>query len=681
MYFPTVGYRYRFQWLANSKPCRRSTLLFGVILGMFFVGLACTPAHAQMQFFAEWTNDYVASTSIRSTGGSIAGSALFELRFPQPSSTASYDPSTQILTTTGSSYSATLLEMRIHEAAGYLPDQVGGPFDFNGSGPETNYGDPSDVGYCSITYTWDTLHGPNAILQGHNGNFTVAATVQYQLNTWIQQIGPGINTYQYTPGTPTTITQSLNFNVQNLLITPTNPANPNLIVWDPDTMQSVDLVVNTNAGYQAQQSISGWIYDTTGNPVDYVSEQSATLGDQTITLPWIPNNLAKGIYVFSYSTSVFQGTEYDRDFDKSQNLLVSSPGGSIEIVSDDGTTATYNEHYTLTDNSFVGSVGNLPASSGRIDVYDPTLNIVYTQQLAAGDLTPGDHVVSMTMPSAQYAGTYTFLVTAQDSHAADDKFGRNRYALQVNNRGQVPGAIAWAHGQLQSQAQFFFQQCQKMGYNELPPPYHDWYHDPVIADIRGPLQLRNNPLRVACFTGHGSSDGSVLALSGNRFLVSSSQSATKNSTEINGGDFLNLDTIVAPPGTPNNALPLSYMQLVVVSGCDSDQQGGDTIVQKLLNLGVKCVVVAGNHAQNRNLSDEFFGMPDLGSNVLTNGLMKQLQTKDPTTGKWLTVTEAVKRAVDYVSDKSRGNTQNGDVLGTFKATVYGDGSLIINNRK
>jgi hypothetical protein len=666
--------------IASGRRRFRCTSLLVGVLAVFWFGLVGAPANAQMQMFAEWRSDFIGSTFVRTTGGPIGGGSEYIcLRFVQPPTNSSYDPTTGITTTTSSSYSATLLSECIHENAGFLPDIIYGPGDFGNSGPDNYFNDPP-VTYLSWENPWNTV-------EGHNGAYTVTAKVVYTLSTTVITSGPGIFTYQTTPGSPTNITQSLNFNVQNLLLTPTNPVDPNLIVWNPDTMQSVNLTMTTNAAYQAGQDVGVTIYDTAGNVVDGLMQNCLTSGNQTITFNWVPNNLPLGLYVFSYYTSANLEGNTDQDQDKSRQLRITGSSDPIQVVSDDGTNATYNESYTITDSAatlsfypFQMDPGNKPAASGRIDVYDPNLNLIYTQQLQAGDLTPGNHVVPLTMPSPQYAGTYTFLITALDSHPESDKFGRQRYALQVNNRGQVPGAIAWGQRDMKQQAQFFWEQCNAMGYNQLPK-FADWYYEPVIANIRGPLQLDYNPLRVACFTGHGTSDGSVIKLADNKFLVSSNLSITQNTQAINGGDCLILDTIGAGKGVPNPQRPLSYLQLVLISACDADKIGGDSIVQKLLDLGVQCVVVAGNHEQNRNLSDDFFGMPDLHSTTPVQGLMPELQKKDPATGKWLNIYQAVEVAVKYTQDQARGRTLLGDVEGTFKATVHGNGSLIINTRK
>ena len=273
-------------------------------------------------------------------------------------------------------------------------------------------------------------------------------------------------------------------------------------------------------------------------------------------------------------------------------------------VSDDGMTAVYQISFTLTslDNPM------RPASTGQIDIFDPALAKTFTQTLGVGDMTPGTHVVTMTVSSADL-GPSIFLVSTTDNDSDTDRGnpGRQRYALQHNNWKVPDKTIAFYYGNgnfggailpnLNPQANGFINGMVKLGYHRLPgytyggPSFssaYSWsYGDPNINDIGGtwdntaPLSSANKRtgalnidwnhkklLRTVIFAGHGSDDGAVLLLRGKLgVLPSSSQQTYLVSTQsyydaqkAAGSTYLSLSQ------NPTKSLILDSMIYPAVSG-------------------------------------------------------------------------------------------------------------------
>ena len=157
------------------------------------------------------------------------------------------------------------------------------------------------------------------------------------------------------------------------------------------------------------------VYDSVQNQIVSLPSQTCIIGSQgygVISFAW--NGLKAdgtaappGVYLYQFSLIDSNGNVVDTD--KSSFLLpITSPSANAVLTSDDGTTATYQVSYGL------ASTDSPPrsAAAGKVDVYDPNQTLIYTYTMQSGDLTPGQHTVSVPIPSPTLDGNSTFLVSA-----------------------------------------------------------------------------------------------------------------------------------------------------------------------------------------------------------------------------------------------------------------------------
>ena len=361
-----------------------------------------------------WTTDDTASppTQTASNSGPVGGNAGVHVSFKLPTGASS--PYLQGLT--------------IHEEAGSVPDVTVGFQQMTGSASAL-CGDPASGG--GVTMAYFDLPWPAG---GQNGPYDITASVWYSLG-----------------GVWKTMTQKITVTRADLLLTGTRPANPTPIAFAGTGPVTVTATVS--AAYKANGTATLSLYASDQTFIKTLPAQPFLTSAGQVSFTW-DGTLADGtpaqpgVYLFQCNVTDSLGVS---DTDKSAGLApISVTSDDATLLSDDGTTATFSVDYTLTSNDSPAR----PGSAGRIDVYDPNQNVCASQPLGSGDLTPGAHTVTVSMPSPQLDGDYTFLTCVQDSDASSDRGHRSRYALQHNNKYiaarlaflQINGMyVAWAH--------------------------------------------------------------------------------------------------------------------------------------------------------------------------------------------------------------------------------------------
>ncbi len=475
-----------------------------------------------------------------------------------------------------------------------------------------------------IEYPW-----PSSLQ--HNGPYDIAVTVDYEM----------VSFDFLTLSFQTEIlhaSDQMTIDLENMILTPIQPANPDVAKWDPDASQApVPFTAAITSAYRDIKTVTLRIYDSAQNLMK-TFQQSLPIGPSTsVSFQWdgsmdtpflfgSPVFLApKGIYLFQWDVGgVNIDTSVDSDAEKSAFLHVSTTGIADE-VSDDGAMAVYNVSYRLDDSN------GKPALAGKIDVYDPSLQIVFSRPFAQNELALGEHGVRMEMPSPKY-GVFRFLVTAQDHDDVADKGHRNRYALQHNQQNLDKYQVAFAHEAMHDEPRDFKTTMSNMGFHAIAWAAYDlddWYYqeDTVsVKRMRGALTYvigGVKPLKVAMFGGHGDPEGMAIIVKGAqmgnplgdcRLLVTTKayHANPQSMMNINGVvqaiqplSGLDLNT-VAPLGPDNLSLPtaLSNLDLVLLVAC---YQGttGTGLCNEFLALGAKCVVRIGANASELKCEELF----------------------------------------------------------------------------
>jgi hypothetical protein len=586
-----------------------SVYLF-LTLSLSLLLFVCPDARAQsLDVSVVWTRDATVtpSTVQCSRSGDVAGNPTIHLRFQQPSG----------------AFGSYVQEIRVHETAGHYDDQVWPNLSFGGQ-PRPECGDPPpgtpNMLYCDQYWL---------AVGRHNTDHTVTATVVY----FILLFPIGMM--------PVPVTQQITVSVRNLTVAAADPVNPDPILWDPDTMTSVPVRGTLDAAYRADVPVTLRIYTSGQGAVKTLQQTIRVDGSTDASFVWdgsqdypLTGVAPKGVYLFKFDAGPPGHAPADLDCDKSTYLTITTPTGEAELVSDDGTTAVYNVSYTLT------STENRPASSGKIDVFDPALNVHYTKALETSDLLPGQHTVTVTMPSPQIAGTYVFLVSARDNHADRDKGHRQRWALQHNDKAEMPATIAYSHYDGNSHASLFADAMKRMGYKRHPNPWdgddYDWWlSSPSISQMRTPLEdpfvVNNNvtgyhnPKRLATvlFSGHGKNPYALLVNGNNKDPnpPAGSQRYVVTSAYWNDHPWIQAQHCLIIETVQPGAMPFSNLDLVFLIGCDLDpknglDQGDDTgsLGKRFCELGAKFVIVSGWHDMITKPNETFlkgFFLPNL----------------------------------------------------------------------
>ncbi len=220
------------------------------------------------------------------------------------------------------------------------------------------------------------------------------------------------------------------------IITSTNPSNPTPIVLTTSTSLPVPLSAMLTGPKFGYAVVKATLYDSAQNQVTILPLQPVGLdesGHGTASFTWdgmeANGTMAPpGVYLFRFNLVDDSGNVLDAD--KSSFLSpITSPATNAILASDDGTTATYQVSYGLASTDTPAR----SAAAGKVDVYDPNAAYVGTYTMQSGDLTQGQHTVSVPIPSPTVDGKYVFLASAQDNNP-DPNYG-HRWALQHNQKG------------------------------------------------------------------------------------------------------------------------------------------------------------------------------------------------------------------------------------------------------
>jgi len=308
--------------------------------------------------------------------------------------------------------------------------------------------------------SWSTLSGGGELLKSCNnglGDSEVTGSAQ----GWVGGNSYGIHTSVVVPDTDGKVILQCTPNVTishaghcvviysataqpyrvHCFVSGTTPANPTpLVLTSNATLPiplsaaiTIDSLPATSSQPSIPVTVTPTIYDSAQNPVVTLPAQVLTFhGNGTMMASFSWDGLKSdgspappGEYLFQFSAVVRSPlAEYT---DKSPYLGIS--GSDVQLVSDDGTTAQFAIRYNLSSSDIWPSRS---ASAGGIDVYDPNQTRVTTQALGTGDMTPGLHTITVTMPSLQLEGDYVFLISAKDNDADHDVVVGQRWALQHN---------------------------------------------------------------------------------------------------------------------------------------------------------------------------------------------------------------------------------------------------------
>lgn len=306
---------------------------------------------------------------------------------------------------------------------------------------------------------------------------------------------------------------------------------------------------------------------------------------------------------------------------------------------------------------------------------------VYAQKLAVSDVSPGTHTITLTFPSSDLGGTYTFLISPQDQDLDKDRGGRLRYALQHNQSVSKSCAIAFTASSGDTDIFFtdrkdFLTAIQAMRYKTMPlgsdpsgKPlnrygyYSDAYNasptDVTVSTMRRALEQKfpaqPKRLKVIMFAGHGAADGNSIQVRKTRqmkdlvvshaYHISSPHIAgdftgfPSNHQDYadNTTDALELDTI-APLGAGGTSAPtaLSNLDLVLLVACfqgiagvaTANTNGGDgALGSQFVNLGAGCVVRVGAADLYTSCEDVFLNGPPT---FPAQGFMNMLKAQNMT---------------------------------------------------
>ena len=377
-----------------------------------------------------WTSDYTTSPvtqAAATNGGKFGGNSFVHLTLTAP----------QNLT------SATATTVTIHEVSSNSADIVYSNQSLNGS-PSSVCGEPlaSPPPYSTARYLdipWN--------VGGHNGNYTVTATVSAVVGGTAQAV---------------TLASPLMVDREDLIIPTdaagnlmTTPQNPTPILWDPTNPalpNPVTLTAKVTAAYKTGGTALVSIYHSYDNvnPVLKMTKPFLTTDGQ-VSFTWDgTTNVSDsnggflsadpGVYLFQFVVTDNLGS---RDCDKSNfpgqsaGLQNPAPPSPFAIPDpNDIAMKTYLFSYSLASLDIPTRSGY----SGQVDTFDLVLINRATRMLTLRELTSGNHTVPIVVPQQD---DYTFLVSVLDADAYKDKAHRRRYALQHNQTvaGVCRGAL------------------------------------------------------------------------------------------------------------------------------------------------------------------------------------------------------------------------------------------------
>lgn len=363
---------------------------------------------------ATWTSDYTAVPWVSSTSrsGTVAGQASVRVLFTPPPNCVG----------------ATIKKLLVHEQAGHVPD-------LGGDNLNTPMTWAPSLGQWDYGLAWQTHAGH------HNSPYTLTAQVTYQVISFFPP--PPHPTSYTTPDTTITLTPA------NLTITPTSPANPEPILWDPRTMPSVTLSASASCAYRQEQPLTLAIYRSDQTLVKTMQQMLVVgPGSVPVQFAWDGSQdppavgiAPKGVYLFRWTLGGMGQTPPATDSDKSALLGVTQTSFRALAFERESGRMTLQGRYVLTDGA-----PRRDASEAQMRIYGPDL------ALAAGP-APGSVLTNVegepvpTWDTAELQarltdpGAYVFLFAARDGHDSEDRAHRQRWALQRNQAPSKPPAL------------------------------------------------------------------------------------------------------------------------------------------------------------------------------------------------------------------------------------------------
>lgn len=374
-----------------------------------------------------WTRDFVTSPAVDqcSTSGAVTSNGHIHIRYQPP---------------TGYTFHG-VQEIRVHEQAGHTPDTVYTGVSFDGSRCDV-CGDPTGPEAASLLYCdRDAFYEPG---QAHNGPYDITVTVQSGRNDWNPQ------THTYTT-TTTTSTTTITVDIENLLVTGTTPANPEIIKWDPDTMTQVPLSCAYTACYHSPATATLRIYQSDQTLVRTL-EQTVMTDGGSVNFVWdgkdegtggSPVTQPKGVYLFSvtlHSSAFIWGADSDKSGLLALSQTHSELTGDYDETTDKNTTR---DACVLTDSG----TPKADASACQVRVFGKDLT-----EIVASTALPLTTNAPAASPPVWDEATFplvieeeeTHLFSARDDHPAQDKGHRQRWALQHNMKPKRPRADCYA---------------------------------------------------------------------------------------------------------------------------------------------------------------------------------------------------------------------------------------------
>ncbi|NLH98147.1 MAG: hypothetical protein GX446_01500 [Chthonomonadales bacterium] len=376
------------------------------------------PAFAQLQADVQvaWTHDYttVPYGETCSPGGSTIGGGYCTIHIHLP---GSY-PIASITTLV-----ATAAECAAH---GDGTVTFGGPF---ASGPC-----PPGCSQSPYTNHWNILW---PISSRHNMPHTI------HVEGTCSSYPPFGTSYMFQGDATITIS--------NLIVKPTQPVNPEPILWHGDPEEPVTLRAEVSSAYKAQQAVKLRIYASDQALVKTI-ETTPTIGPGVSELEFEWNGsqdppregvAPKGIYLFKWEVGG-AGPTMDYDQDKSAAMTFGPPPTTLatHVGDEDGEVVTFGR--TLNDSYATD------ASACSVRVYERwTLNEVLTAPLPTslgyGQATFAVPPASQISVEAALAGLgeTVYLCVPIDGDAGKDRGHRNRTVLQQNQRRRQRILLTW----------------------------------------------------------------------------------------------------------------------------------------------------------------------------------------------------------------------------------------------
>jgi len=240
-------------------------------------------------------------------------------------------------------------------------------------------------------------------------------------------------------GTSYTFEGDATFTISNLIVMPTQPVNPEPILWHGDQEELVSLRAEVSSAYKAEQAVKLRIYDSDQVLVKTI-ETTSVIGPGASQLEFEWNGsqdppregvAPRGIYLFRWEIG---GAGPTMDYDQDKSVLLA--------VTDTRTTVTgyddMNGNTTMTDGAvFTEQPTRRNASQAHVRVYDDDVQeLVPPTLLGTATVASGEPLLwnEVTLSFVTREGYETHLFSARDDRAADDRGHRQRWALQRNQR-------------------------------------------------------------------------------------------------------------------------------------------------------------------------------------------------------------------------------------------------------